>query len=157
MDASRDAGSIPAASTRTNLRDIASWPCSLAYGKSLAISGFTASNRVQTEVRAGEFLGPIRLEWIASAVAISQVSKKSPGYITVGNQVGTAMRRESDFPSKAGVGGFLAGLILKSLRPESHEFGSLFRGDFPSVDVRNQHFGTTGEPEYSQIADGSVT
>ena len=77
--------------------------------------------------------------------------------MTVGNQVEAAMPRESDFPSKAGVGGFLAGLILKSLRPESHEFGSLFRGDLPSVDVQNQRVGTTGEPEYSQIADGSVT
>lgn len=67
------------------------------------------------------------------------------------------MRTESDSPSRVSVGGFLAGLVLKSLRPESHEFGSLFRGDLPSVDVQNQRVGTTGEPEYSQIADGSVT
>ena len=51
-------------------------------------------------------------------------AEKSPGGITVGNQVGTAMRRESDSPSRVSVGGFLAGLFLKSLKPESHEFAS---------------------------------
>ncbi len=76
MDASRDAGSIPAASTRANLRDIASWPFSLAYGKSLAFLSFTASNQVQTEVQLGGSQGPIRLRWIASEVAISQTNRK---------------------------------------------------------------------------------
>ena len=56
----QDAGSIPAASTGANLREIASWPISLVYGDSLDFVGYLASNEVQLEVQLDGFPGPIR-------------------------------------------------------------------------------------------------
>ena len=48
-ETSRDAGSIPAASTRANLREIASWPFSLIYAKFLAFLHLNASNEVHRD------------------------------------------------------------------------------------------------------------
>jgi hypothetical protein len=44
--------------------------------------------------------------------------------MTVGNQVEAAMPRESDFPSKAGVGGFLAGFRQWKSILAFHDCGS---------------------------------
>ena len=118
-------GSSPLSSTQANLREIASWPFSLALATKLDFRGFVASGVVPIEVQLDGFLGPIRRKWIELRRSPSAGSTgKSLGGTPVGNQVETTKPGESDSSSRASVGDFLAGLLLRSLRPESHEFGS---------------------------------